>query len=48
MFEVFERNVKRFGYTGRLTDNLLKDIAEDIKLEFDEVKDRNTLPHFYW
>jgi hypothetical protein len=31
-FDVFERNVKRFGYTGRLTDNLLHDIADDIKL----------------
>jgi hypothetical protein len=47
-YENFERNIKRFGYTGRLTDTTLTEIKDSIHLEVDDLKDRNAITHFYY
>jgi hypothetical protein len=47
-FDAFERNIKRFGYTGRLTDTTLAEIQKDIHLKVDEIRDNNSITHFYW
>ena len=44
----FERCLKRFGYTGRLTDNLLTEIQDDIHLRAGELRDNTSATHYYY
>ncbi len=47
-FEDYERAVKRFGYTGRLNDDLLTEIGQDINLKPKDLLDADALAHYYY
>ena len=48
-FETFEAAVKRYGYTGKLNDEGMNEIAKEINLDFDDMQnDRNSAAHHYY
>ena len=47
-FEEFERAIMRYGYTGRLTDQMLTEIKGDIHLQAEDLTNRNAITHFYF
>lgn len=41
--------IKRYGYLGRLQDNLLMEVSNLIKIKnFDKVQDTNQIMHYYY
>ena len=47
-YEAYERGVKRYGYTGRLTDQTLREVKTELHLNPEELRDRDSLTHFYY
>lgn len=47
-YDTFERAVKRYGYTGRLTDTMFLEVQDIIRVSVDDLKDRNSITHFYF
>jgi hypothetical protein len=47
-FDSFEFAIKRYGYTGELTDSIFAEISEEINLNHKELTDRNSIIHFYY
>jgi len=47
-FEDFERNIKRFGWTGSLEDQMIQEVSDEIKLNIDDINDERTIQnHFF-
>jgi len=47
-YDVFERCIKRYGYTGRITDRVFDEVADEVKIHNEELKDRNNVIHYYF
>ena len=47
-FEDFERNIKRFGWTGSLEDQMIQEVSDEIKLNIEDINDERTIQnHFF-
>ena len=47
-FDTFERCIKRFGYTGRVTDTTLEEVRSEIHVKTEDLTNRNEITHFYF
>lgn len=47
-FETYENAIKRYGYTGRINDQILNEVASEIHLNPKDLTDRATVSHFYY
>lgn len=45
-YEEYERVVKRYGYIGRITENILEEIAQEINLSMIELNDKRSLAYY--
>ena len=47
-YEDFERAIVKYGYTGRLTDQIFEHIAPDINMEVGSLTDKQSAFHYYY
>ncbi|CDW82315.1 UNKNOWN [Stylonychia lemnae] len=47
-FEEYERVIMRYGYTGRITENIIEEIAQDINLDISHLEQENSIQHYFF